>query len=287
MLKHIKEQYLKKYFQQYIRKDYRSLAKNVGKQVEPWAFIRVKNEMVTMEKSLESILPVIKKGVIGYNNCTDGSAEYISLFCKKNPGFIPYHYKYNVLPPCSSEYFDNPSSNNRLDTYYNSVLAQIPNNVWMIKIDMDHIYDTVKLGKFFSLPRNTSEDIVIANLNLHIEGNEIFVRKDHPFTAGDMLLTYRDKSFNYLMDQYTTDKGFYACEKLSQRGIKQRIYTDLLNYHFPYVKNYRNIDQTNLLKLDDFITDVLPTLRFGFLIPKNMLIKENILNIYNSFNFDK
>lgn len=285
MINEIKEQYLKKYYQQYIRKDYRPLHKGTNKPVEPWAFIRVKNEMITMPKSLESILPVIKKGVIGYNDCTDGSKQFIEEFCKRNVGFIPYEYPHEVYPPCSPKYFDNPKEENRLDTYYNQVLKFIPNDTWMLKIDMDHIYDPVKLGRFLRLPRSQQECFVVANLNLHVENGQVFVRKDHPFTAGDMILQFRDSSFKFIMDQYLVDDGYYACETMvrDNRQVK-RIYTDLFNYHFPYIKKYRTVDSGNLLPFDDFIKDILPTMRYGFLIPKEMLDKERILSIYRGFN---
>ena len=52
--------------------------------VEPWAFIRVKDERKTLLASLNSILPAIKKGVIAYNDCTDGSDVIIKDFCEKN-----------------------------------------------------------------------------------------------------------------------------------------------------------------------------------------------------------
>lgn len=57
--------------------------KELGKPIEPWAFIRAKNEIRTIEASLNSILPAIKKGVIGYHDCDDGTEEFILEFCKK------------------------------------------------------------------------------------------------------------------------------------------------------------------------------------------------------------
>lgn len=48
--------------------------------VEPWAFIRVKNENETIEQCLNSILPVIRKGVIGYQKLSKNEAD--SGFCK-------------------------------------------------------------------------------------------------------------------------------------------------------------------------------------------------------------
>lgn len=47
-----------------------------------WAYVRVKNEARTLRASLDSILPAIQRGVIGYNDCDDGSEEIILEFCK-------------------------------------------------------------------------------------------------------------------------------------------------------------------------------------------------------------
>ena len=76
----------------------------IGTPIEPWAFIRVKNEIITIDSCLKSILPAIKKGVIGYNDCDDGTEEYILEFCKQNPGFIPVKYPYSVYPPSHEIY---------------------------------------------------------------------------------------------------------------------------------------------------------------------------------------
>lgn len=58
--------------------------------------MRVKNEARTLRASLDSILPAIQRGVIGYNDCDDGSEEIILEFCKSYPSFIPVKYPYNV-----------------------------------------------------------------------------------------------------------------------------------------------------------------------------------------------
>ncbi|GHP94559.1 hypothetical protein VN1204_05520 [Helicobacter pylori] len=44
-----------------------------------------------------SMLPAIQRGVIGFNDCDDGSKEVILEFCKKFPSFIPISYPYEVM----------------------------------------------------------------------------------------------------------------------------------------------------------------------------------------------
>ncbi|BEK14510.1 hypothetical protein B10973_11540 [Campylobacter lari] len=95
-------------------------SKDTKSPLNPWAFIRVKNEAITLRASLESILPAIQRGVIGYNDCTDGSEEIILEFCKQYPSFIPVKYPYEVQ-------IQNPKSEeNKLYSYYNYVASFIP-----------------------------------------------------------------------------------------------------------------------------------------------------------------
>ncbi len=77
--------------------DYDKKSQSPKSPLNPWAFIRVKNEIVTLEESLFSMLPAIQRGVIGFNDCDDGSKEVILEFCKKFPSFIPISYPYEVM----------------------------------------------------------------------------------------------------------------------------------------------------------------------------------------------
>lgn len=151
---------------------YKPLNNIVNKnKIEPWAFIRAKNEINTIAMSLNSILPVIKKGVIGYNTSTDGTEEFILRFCEKNTGFIPFKYDYEVIPANSPKYLGNYDIKQRLDSYYNAVLDKIPIGEWFIKIDCDHLHDTNKLEKLLYLPERDDDCIFISRINMHINKN--------------------------------------------------------------------------------------------------------------------
>lgn len=107
--------------------DFDPKAKDIKSPLNPWAFIRVKNEAITLRASLESILPAIQRGVIGYNDCDDGSEEIILEFCKQYPSFIPIKYPYEIQ-------IQNPKSEeNKLYHYYNYVASFIPQGEWLIK----------------------------------------------------------------------------------------------------------------------------------------------------------
>ncbi|STP10664.1 putative beta-1,4-N-acetylgalactosaminyltransferase [Helicobacter cinaedi] len=115
----------------------------------PWAYIRVRNEAHTLRACLYSILPAIQRGVIGYNDCDDGSEEIILEFCEKFPSFIPVKYPHYID-------FANPQSEeNKLYMYYAYVLKVVPKYEWLVKIDVDHIYEARKLFKSFYLAQKS------------------------------------------------------------------------------------------------------------------------------------
>ena len=154
--------------------------------IEPWAFIRVKNEIKTIEASLNSILPVIKKGVIGYNDCTDGTEEFIIEFCKKNKGFIPVKYLYSLYDPADIRNEIKGNDEKKLCSYYNYVLSFIPQGEWLIKIDCDHIYNPKKLKEIFKIVTNDKDCIILPKINIgKIFDNKIYLLKDRVFDETD------------------------------------------------------------------------------------------------------
>lgn len=232
--------------------------------VEPWAFIRVKNERQTIEQCLNSILPVIKKGVIGYQRLSedevdDGTEQYILEFCRKNKGYIPYKYEYEVIPANDNRYLnlERIKKENRLDSFYNAVLQQIPKDEWLIKIDCDHIYDTEKLRKLMYLPQKDSDVISFSRFNLHYMNDKLYVLKDNYIAdPGDhWLIKNKDLFFNFKIGE--KNGRFYAWEQINLiEKIKSKkitmYYTNLFNWHFPFLKNSRTISEENLIEFKKF-----------------------------------
>lgn len=216
--------------------------------IEPWAFIRVKNEIRTIEASLNSILPVIKKGVIGYNDCTDGSEEFILEFCKRNKGFIACKYPYEVYPPSHEAYKKEGEEERKLAAYYNWVLSKIPKNEWIIKIDCDHIYDTKKLKKVLSIPQSSNDCVILSRLNLHYLNGKLYTFKNEKElieSKDHWIINNHDLHFvNY--SGFTSEGKYLACETLD---IKNRnlIVTDLINWHFPAIKKQREMNDLERL----------------------------------------
>ena len=222
--------------------------------VDPYAFIRVKNESITLKASLNSILPIIKKGVIAYNDCTDGSDLIIEDFCKQNPGFIPFHYPYHVVEPNHPDYIaEKVPYQNTLAAYYNAALSFIPKNSWLIKIDCDQIYFPDILKKSFSLPQKTSEVVSYSRLDLIRYHNSVKVIEYR--RPGDHWLIYNN-NLEFINDYGYTKKGnLYAWELLIKPKDYKVLYRpECSSLHFPLEKNYRSIplEEDKLLSLEQF-----------------------------------
>lgn len=68
--------------------------------IKPYAFIRVHNEIATIDTCMKSILPAVKGGVIGFHHSDeedDGTRDYVLAFCKKYPQFVPVEYPHKVI----------------------------------------------------------------------------------------------------------------------------------------------------------------------------------------------
>ena len=261
-------------------KNYRRLNKKYRiTPIDPWAFIRIKNEISTFQSCLESIIPVIKKGVIGYhrleeNEVDDGTEIYITEFCKKYSGFILFKYDYNVIPANDKRYtkLSNIPIENRLDSYYNAVLSKIPRNEWFIKIDCDHVYDTEKLRKLMYLPKKDTDVISYSRLNLHYENKKLYVIKNPTlFDVGDSWLLKNGRFFAYEGIIIPKNRNFYN--------------TGLFNWHFPFIKISRNIEKNNLIEYEKYNFSLYDKLYYH--IEKDMIDKERILNICKRFKINE
>lgn len=225
-------------------------------------------------------MPTITKGIIGYNDCDDWTEEYILNFCKKHPSFIPIKYPYSVYPACSQEYKHFVPEQNKLHSYYNYILSFIPKNEWIIKIDCDHVYDSNKLEKLLYIPKSKKDCVIMSRLDLHYVDNKLYYISQNPLVEDrDNWIIYNDDSFKFEFYTGYDQNEFLAYElfKVVDRNI---IYTDLVQYHFPFIKSYRTIDK--------------PTYPFAEYLSKypkdkiteDMLNEEKILSICHKFNLE-
>lgn len=248
--------------------------------IEPWAFIRVRNEIKTIEASLNSILPVIKKGVIGYNECTDGTEEFIIEFCKKNKGFIPVKYPYSLYEQTDTRNQIKGNEEKKLHSYYNYVLSFIPQGKWLIKIDCDHIYDPEKLKKIFKIITSDKDCIILPKINIgKIDGERVYLLKNRVFDETDDHWIIKNNKLNFKMTclENKKENKKYWVEILPLHNLK-RIQTIANNWHFPYVKNWRNEIKEELIELEEWKKQNKGII--GLKIPEDMLDRNLIIEKY-------
>lgn len=253
--------------------------KNPKSPQNPWAFIRVCNEKETLKQSLESIVGAISRGVIVYNECTDGSEEIIKDFCSKHQGFKCIEYPYQVARcHCSKIDFKNKKT---LADYYNFALSFIPQGEWLIKIDTDQIYDANKLKESFKLPKTPRDIVYYFRINLHCFDNAILIDKNTPlYDPKDHWLICNNGLFfiNSIVEEYE-EKIFYW-ESLIIPFYHFWIDAPLNTWHFPFIKASRR----NLALRENYIhiskyKEVIPS-RYLKKITIDMLDERRILRYF-------
>lgn len=248
--------------------DFDTNSQNPKSPLNPWAYIRVKNEEKTLRACLESILPAIQRGVIGYNDCTDKSEEIILNFCKQYPSFKAIKYPHEVQ-------IENPKSEeNKLYNYYNYIASFIPQNEWFIKIDVDHYYDAKKLYKSFYIPKKDYDIVNYSRMDFLYDKEEVFIVKYNH--VNDILNDKSDdqnliKNVNLKWEESLN--GIRYFENLEIKKFKM-YKTEFLNYHFPYFKRKLDKSNTKLININDFNTN-----KYKDLIQKDMINKEKLLKI--------
>lgn len=266
--------------------DFDTNAKNPKSPLNPWAFVRVCNEAITLKACLTSILPAIQRGVIAYNDCTDGSEEIILEFCATYPSFIPAKYPHSVQ-------IQNPQSEeNKFATYCNFALSFIPQGEWLVKIDCDHIYNAKKLYKSFYLPKHTYEMVIIARMDILIKENQVFVGKS-PNEMGGFLVSGLDHWLLYnkgiKFEQWFPNKDdkSYSYELMRPKHRRINLRTELNNYHFPQIKSSRASANDERIKTAFTLDEIRKSSLVGTRIDKALLDEKKILQIYDSFAWDK
>lgn len=241
--------------------------------------MRVCNEAITLKACLASILPAIQRGVIAYNDCTDGSEEIILEFCAAYPSFIPAKYPHSVQ-------IHNPQSKeNMLYNYYNFALSFIPKGEWLVKIDCDHIYDAKKLYKSFYLPKHTYEMVIIARMDILIKENQVFVGKS-PNEMGGFLVSGLDHWLLYnkgiKFEQWFPNKDdkSYSYELMRPKHRRINLRTELNNYHFPQIKSSRASANDERIKTAFTIDEIRKSPLVGTRIDPAMLDeKKNLADL--------
>ena len=237
---------------------------------------------------MDSILPAIQRGIIAYNDCTDGSEEIILDFCAKYPSFIPAKYPHHI------EIHAPQREENKLYNYYNFALSHIPKKQWLIKIDCDHIYDAKKLYKSFYLPKNKLKYVCYGKFQVLVKNKEVRIQKgnNEPYFLGNIfievwdhwLICNDDLRFEVWYPDEDTKQLSYEILRVEN---KSPIFTEISSYHFAYIKNTR-MDKSERLFNEGFtLKEVEENSLVGIRIDPALLDKDKILAIYDSFDWSK
>ena len=228
--------------------------------LNPWAFIRVKNEALTLPLALESMLPALQRGIIAYNDCDDGSEEIILEFCARYPSFIALKYPHTI------ELESPKSEENKLHHYYNWALSFIPKGEWFIKIDADHVYDAKKLFESFYTIGGDNEAIAYPRINFLFIDNQIHIQKleNYGYIRGGDQLLIKNSGVHFLprmtskYSQWIDSNGNNEKILYSEvQAIPKGVYIHsarLMQWHFPALKD-RRVDferKLNTISLEDF-----------------------------------
>lgn len=237
--------------------------------VEPWAFLRVKNEAQMLEKLLSSIEGIIHKGVLAYNPSEDHTEQVILNFCQRHPGFIPFCYAHPIIPAHSVEYLKPHAPEQTLAAYYNAALAHIPDGAWFIKLDADHIYDREKLKAFLYLPQHDNELIVLSRLNLHLIDNQVYIHQQYPYVdVGDSWMMKKTPQLHFQMSiEALSDGSCRAYERLKKAHNRTYIYTDCINLHFPAMYKQRQAHYHDWKSIEH-LTQLLNKKQLQFIDPR-------------------
>ncbi|WP_172402279.1 hypothetical protein [Helicobacter sp. 13S00401-1] len=222
--------------------------RKVKKPIKPYAFIRVCNEIPTLKVSLESIA-FLERGIIAYNDCTDGSKEVILEFCKQHEGFKAYEYPYHVKP-IKQEGRSFGKDYKELYEYYNFALDKIPKDEWLLKIDVDQIYLQDITEESFKYVEYENDIVFYPRVNLHVIDDEVLVGKDVPLSDVDdhWLIFNHNLSFKKFVDRN------FVMEILNLPHTKLNYIKSTINsFHFPFLKKQRfTSDKSRFLSLEEF-----------------------------------
>lgn len=115
------------------------------------AFVRVKNEINTIEACLKSIERVFDRIVIIYvDEPDDGTVAFVKKWCDAREKCFHYAYPYSVLPSHHEKYQTGFDDKNSLAAYTNFGVEKFEPEEWIVKLDADQIYLTDELKKFVS-----------------------------------------------------------------------------------------------------------------------------------------
>ena len=169
-----------------------------------------------------------------------------------------------------------------------------PKGEWLVKIDCDHIYDAKKLYKSFYLPKHKYEVVTFAKFQVLVKDKEVRIEKgnNEPYFLKNVIIEADDHwlicndNLNFKVWHPNGEKQqFY--EVLDEGKAKRHIHTEINSYHFPLVKSSRAKHNDNAIKTAFTLDEIRKSPLVGARIDPALLDEKKILQIYDSFAWDK
>ena len=125
------------------------------------AFLRVKDEIKTIEACLNSIDGVFDRIVIIHSNeKDDGTVAFMKNWCAQRLECEIHEYPHKVIPSHDKKYRQSVSYENTLAAYNNFGLVFFEPEEWVVKIDADQVYLKNRLKEYVDFVRAKGEDNV-------------------------------------------------------------------------------------------------------------------------------
>lgn len=204
------------------------------------AFLRVKNEINTIEACLNSIETVFDRIVIIHSNeKDDGTNALMAKWCAKRVHCEIHEYPYEVIPQHDPRLKGRVDPKNTLAAYYNFGLGFFHPEEWIVKIDADQIYMTEKLkqalGKIKSkIKENDRYHFFLTGWDTFVKKDELVLNKERPLKGIDKDQFIVKQKYLYFFKQGEFwEKGVF--EKL-----KHVVFFEPVFFHFADKKYMEN-----------------------------------------------
>ena len=204
---------------------YKIKYENPNRKIGLSGLMRVKDDALTLEASIDSCIDGLDELIITYNDCTDNSAEIIEKKRLKYPDKIKvYPYPYHVYAiRMSKEEYDYAmslpeDSPHLLSNYYNNALSKV-NYKYVVKIDADQIYFTDRLKYFRKLIKHEGKFSYVSIRIGHFIWSKFWVNRDQPANYKTNTIRYWVKVFLYRFFKRSYYKYIFSLLKSKQAFI--------------------------------------------------------------------
>ena len=195
------------------------------------AYLRVKDEIKTIEACLNSIDGVFDRIVIIHSNeKDDGSVAFMTKWCHARPYCEIHEYPYEVIPSHDIRNSQAPKFENTLAAYNNFGLSFFEPEEWVVKIDADQVYFKERLQEAVNFVKKNG----VETTRYSLKGYNTFAWNNHlvKFKAGPINGIYGDSYFikKKYINYFQHSKNF---EFLKTVGIQSmHIFEKPVWFHF-------------------------------------------------------